>query len=289
MVVRIPLFLIAAALAQGTGAAQPQRPQPAAAGPAAQAPQPTISYADLADLALTAPVAAHVRLRRALALRPAEAAGVAPGYTRFYLETEVVALIRGEPGMPTELSYLVDLPNDARGRPARPERRSEWLIFARTVAGRPGSLQLAAPDAQLPFTPDAAERTRAILRAAVAADAPPAISGIGRAFHTPGSVTGTSETQFFLQTARNQPISITVSREAGAQPRWFVSMSEFVDAGATQPRRDSLLWYRLACFLPTQLPATSFADAREHAGAIAADYQLVRQGLGPCQRLRARR
>lgn len=282
------MFVAAAALLGSAAAAQPQR-EPAAAANLQQPAQFSPSYADLADLALPAAVVAHVRLRRALPLRPAETTGVAPGFTRFYMETEIVALIRGESGMPTQVSYLIDLPNDPRGRPARPARRSEWLIFARTVRGRPGELQLSAPDAQLAFTADLAERTRAILRSALAADAPPALTGIGRAFHVPGSLPGTSETQIFLQTAQNQPISITVARQAGARPRWFVSLSEFVDAGATQPRRDTLLWYRLACFLPAQLPAASYADAREHEAAIAADYRLVREGLGSCQRLRARR
>jgi hypothetical protein len=281
---RLCLCLLALPLA---AAAQPPRsPAPAPAVAASPAP-PT--YADLADLALPAPVAAHVRLRRALPLRGADAVGVAAGFTRFYVEADLVALIRGEPGMPTQVRYLIDLPTGADGRPPRLQKKSEWLIFARTVPGRPGELQLSAPDAHLVFTPQVAERTRNILRAALDTAAPPAISGIGRAFHVPGVLPGASETQLFLVTARGQPISITVLREPQAQPRWFVSLSEFVDAGATQPPRDSLLWYRLACFLPARLPEASFAEAGEHRDAIAADYRLVREGLGPCPRTRARR
>jgi hypothetical protein len=259
--------------------------------PAAQAvpAAPAVTYADLADLALGAPIAAHVQLRRALPLRAEEAPGVPAGHSRFYMEADVMALIRGEPGTPTQVRYLVDLPNDARGRPARPARRSEYLIFARPVPGRPGELQLSAADGQLSYTPELGTRARAFLRSASEADAPPAITGIGRAFHTPGTLPNSGETQIFLQTAQNQPISITVAREAGSQPRWFVSMSEFVDAGATQPQRDTLLWYRLACFLPAQLPARSYADAAEHGRAIVADYRVVREGLGPCPRTRVRR
>jgi hypothetical protein len=278
------LCLVAAALP--ATAAQPLRPvAPAAAGVAAGQP----SYADIADLALPAPMAAHVRLRRAQPLRGPEAAGVAPGLTRFYIEAEVVALIRGEPGMPTQVRYLVDIANGAEGRPPKLQKKSEWLIFGRAVPGRPGELQLAAPDAQLPFTPQTAERARAVLRAALETGAPPAITGIGRAFHVPGVLPGASETQIFLLTSQNQPISLTVVREPRVQPRWFVSLSEFLDAGATQPQSDSLLWYRLACFLPAQLPAASFAEAGEHRAAITADYRLVRDGLGPCQRTRTRR
>ena len=281
------LFLCLCALPVLAAADQPPRavtPIPAAGGAVGQP-----SYADLADLALPAPVAAHVRLRRALALRGADAVGVAAGFTRFYIEADVVALIRGEAGMPTQVRYLVDLPAGADGRAPKLPKRSEWLIFARTVPGRPGELQLAAPDAQLPFSPQVAERARAVLRAALEADAPPAITGIGRAFHVPGVLPGASETQIFLLTTRNQPISLTIVREPQVQPRWFASLSEFVDAGATQPARDSLLWYRLACLLPAQLPAASMAEAGEHRAAILADYRLVREGLGTCRRTRMRR
>lgn len=249
---------------------------------------PSLTYADTVDLALAAPVAAHVTLRRAVPLRGEQAVGVPAGHTRFLIEADLTALIRGESGTPAQIRYLADFRTDSRGRPVRPQRNSQWLVFARSVRGRPGELQLIAPDANRPYDAALADRVRSIVRADVEGDAPPAITGIGRAFHVPGSLAGAGETQIFLQTARSQPISITVARESGAEPRWFVSTSEFVDAGASQPQPDSLLWYRLACFLPAQLPAASYADAREHAQAIQADYGLVRQGLGPCPRNRAR-
>lgn len=247
-----------------------------------------LTYADTADLALAAPVAAHVTLRRARPLRAEQAVGVPPGHSRFLVEADLTALIRGESGTPSQVRYLADFPNDARGRPARVQRGSQWLVFARPVRGRPGELQLIAADAAIPYDSATADRVRAIIRAELEGDAPPAVSAIGRAFHVPGALPGTGETQIFLQTARSQPVSITVARESGAEPRWFVSLSEFVDAGAAQPRPDSLLWYRLACFLPAQLPAAAIADAREHAQAIQSDYRLVREALGACPRNRSR-
>lgn len=271
-------LLILGSLPWLAAAAQPATP---AGGPAAQT-----GYADLADLALAAPIAAHVRLRRALPLRPEEAVGVAAGHSRFYMEADVVALIRGATGTPARIKYLVDLPLQADGRPQRPARRGDYMVFARPVPGRPNELQLVGPGAQLPFAATTADRTRAIVREALAADAPAAITGIGRAFHVPGVLQGASETQFFLLTAAGQPISLTVLRAPGEQPRWFVSTSEFVDAGATQPGRDTLLWYRLACFLPAQLPSASMSETPQHAGAITADYRLIREGLGACGRTR---
>ena len=250
-----------------------------------------LTYADLADLALDAPVAAHVRIRDADRLPAELAASALPGHHRFLVEAEVVALIRGAGGLPARIRYLVDLPDDSRGRPARLRDRSEWLILAERPAGRPAEeLRLAAPDAQLPYAAETAERLRDILREAIQTGAPPRITGIGRAFHVPGSLPGESETQIFLQTADERPISLTILRRPNQTPRWSVALSEIVDEAAAAPERDTLLWYRLACALPPTLPRESTREASGDEGrAIAADYRLVREELGACTRNRRER
>lgn len=251
---------------------------------------PALTYADLADLALAAPVAAHVRVRRADALSEREAAGVPAGHRRYLIEADLVALIRGADGMPGRVSYLVDLPNDSRGRAVRIRRGTEYLLIATPVPGRAAELRLAARDAQLPFSPESAARLRSILREATASGAAPRITGIGRAFHVPGSLPGESETQIFLQTADNRPISLNVLRRPGEQPRWSVALGEMVDDAAEAVRPESLLWYRLACTLPPALPGSSLSEASgEEARAIRADYRLVTEALGRCVRNRPRR
>ena len=277
-----PMILCAAALLAVGGAYRVD----------SQATVPTVglSYADAADLALAAPIAAHVRVARVSALRPREAPDVAPGHRRFYVEANIVSLIRGPGALPARVSYLVDLPNDARGRAARFARRSEYVLFATAVPGRPGELRLVAPDAQLPFTPASAARIRAILVEASEADAAPRITAIGRAFHVPGSIPGESETQIFLQTAEERPVSLSILRRPGERPRWAVSLSELVDDSADPPRPESLLWYRLACTLPPVLPRQSTAQASSaEAAAIREDYRLVVESLGPCVRTRRAR
>lgn len=252
------------------------------AGPAA-----SLTYADVADLSLSAPVAAHVRLTRASTLKPGEAGPAAPGHSRYYVQADVVSLIRGAQGLPTQVSYLADVPLGANGRPARLAKKSEYLILAHPVPGRPGELRLAAPDAQLPFTPARADQIRAILREALAPEAPPAITGIGKAFHVRGSLPGESETQIFLQTAEGRPVSLNVLRRPGEIPRWAVALSEIVDDAAAPPQPNSLLWYRLACTLPRTLPTQSFAEAGpSEVSAIQGDYRLVLERLGPCARSR---
>ncbi len=155
------------------------------------------------------------------------------------------------------------------------------------MAGRPGELRLAAPDAQIAFTAERAATLRSIIREASSASPPPRIAGIGRAFHVPGAIRGESETQIFLLTAGGTPVSLTVLRRPGETPLWAVALSEIVDEAAAPPAPGTLLWYRLACGLPRTLPRQSLAEAdAEGAAAIQADYRLVLERLGPCVRSR---
>lgn len=252
-------------------------------------PSPASTYADLADLSLPAPVAAHVRVTRATRLKDEQAAGVPAGRTRFYVEADVVSLIRGPSGMPATLRYLAELPNRADGKAPKLAKKSEHLVLGSPVPGRPDELRLAAPDAQVPWSAAAGDQVRRILSEASAAGAPPRITGIGRAFHAPGALPGESESQIFLQTERGDPVSLSVLRRPGEQPRWGVALGEIVDDSAAPPAPGTLLWYRLACSLPRALPEQSFAGVETgQRRAVAADYALVLERLGPCQRTRAR-
>jgi len=256
-------------------------------GPPVQAAAAEPGYADLVDLILAAPVVADAVVRSAVRIRGAEAAGLAPGLQRFYVEADVAALVRGAGGLPPRVGYLLDVAPDARGRAPR-LKKQRVLLFARAVAATPGQLQLVAPDAQAAWTPTLDARVREIARAAVAADAPPVVTGIGNAFHVAGALPGEGETQVFLATADARPVSLSILRRPGERPRWAVALSEIVDDAAGPPRRDTLLWYRLACALPPELPPRSTAalDPAD-AEAARADYRVVIAALGPCGRTRA--
>jgi hypothetical protein len=249
-------------------------------------PPPAMSYADLADLALPAPVVAQVRVTSASRLKPAEAPGLAPGRTRFYVEAGVVTLIQGAGGLPSVVRFLADLPNDAAGRPAKPRKGAEWLVFAHPVPNRSGELRLAG---RVDHHPVLAQRVRAVLGEAAQPNAAPRITGIGKAFHAAGTLPGESETQIFLQTSDRRPVSLSILRRPGEAPRWSVSLAEVVDESAAAPARETLLWYRLACTLPPILPPQSVADlSPEEAGAIRNDYAFVMDTLGRCERRQPR-
>lgn len=249
------------------------------------------SYADLADLSLAAPVIADATIVSAARIKGAEAAAVAPGRARFYVEAQLGALLLGQGGMTPRVGYLVDVAPDADGRLPRLKKR-RVLLFARSVAApaegtAAGQLQLVAPDAQLTWSPAIDASVRAIAAAAAAPDAPPAVVGVGNAFHVPGSLPGESETQIFLQTRDRRPVSLSVLRRPGEQPRLAVALAEIVDEAAAAPARDTLLWYRLACALPHALPSRSTATLGEaDAAAARDDFRFVIQALGPCERRR---
>jgi len=264
---------------------------PLAAAPAEKAPAPariTFSYADLADLALPAQIAAQVRIKEAIPLAKDQATGVPAGKTRYYVEADVVSLIRGPDGLPARVRYLADLPNAADGS-TKLKAKSEYLVLANPVAGSAGELKLVDRDAHLPWTAELGQRIRSLLKEAAAPGAAPRLVGVGNVFHVAGTLPGESESQLFLQAADGRPVSISVLRRPNQEPTWAVALGEIVDEAAAAPAPDSLLWYRLACTLPRQLPEQNLADTDvESANALRADYDLVIQKLGPCVRNRKR-
>ena len=275
---RIPQLLISVTSPLLLAAAPPPPPPASAAI--------SYTYADLADLALAAPVALVATVSKATPLAPELSPGVLPGTVRMLIEADATRLIRGPQGIPPRITYLADVARDARGKPPK-LRKTEVLVLARPVSGRAGMLQLVAPDAQLALSPAIEEKVRAILTEATGTAPPPRITGIASAFHVPGSLPGESETQIFLTTAQRQPISLSILRRPGETPRWAVALGEIVDEATTPPAPGTLLWYRLACGLPRALPDRLLAElGSDAAQAAAADYAVVLERLGACARSR---
>lgn len=247
---------------------------------------PEWTYADLVDWSDGTPTVLRAKVRGMAAVEPARAPGVRSGFVRFYVEARTVALIAGPPQTGDSLRYLVDLPLDAKGKPPR-RPKGDVILFGRTQAGRPGELQLVAPDAQIAWTPEIEARLHGVLGELLAPDAPPRVTAVREAIHVPGTLAGEGETQLFLATSDGEPASITVLRRPGASPRWSVSFSEVLDSGGEPPRRETLAWYRLACFLPTRLaPAAHVSASPADRARAEADYRLVLAEMGPCTRNR---
>lgn len=242
------------------------------------------SYVEIADLVIAAPIVVDATISRTTRIKGAEAASVPPGFVRYYVEADVGALIRGPGAIPPRIGYILDAPLGPGGRQPR-YRKARVLLFARPVSGSATQVQLVGPEAQRAWSPDLDALARRIAGEVLAADAPPVVTGIGNAFHVPGSLPGEGETQVFLTTQDRRPVSLNILRRPGEQPRWAVALSEIVDDAAGPPARDTLLWYRLACGLPRELPARSMQALEPADAEIArADYRYVLERLGPCER-----
>lgn len=249
----------------------------------------THTYADLADLADRAPTVVRVQIRKVAFVEPARAPGVRPGWARMYVEARTMALLSGPPLAGDSLRYLVDVPLDLRGKPPKLTRLAKRgvILFARTVAGKPGELQLVAPDAQIVWDETVEARLKALLAELLAPGAPGRVDAVREAIHVPGNLAGEGETQMFLATTAGEPASVSVIHQPGRATRWSVSFSEVLDGGGEPPARDTLAWYRLACFLPETLaPQANVSATDVDRAQAAADYRLVRESLGACPRTR---
>jgi hypothetical protein len=242
-----------------------------------------ITYADLLDLALASDAVATVHIKKSVRVADKRAPGLAPGQRRFFVSATVTNLIRGARSLPARITYLVDLAPDSKGRFTRLDG-GDAILFADRVPGFDNELRLVAPDGQLGATPARMAQVRTALAEAAIANAPGQIASISGAFHLPGPIPGEGESQFFMTTDQS-PMSISVTRMPGAAPRWWIALGEVVDQGLQPPKRDTFLWYRLACFLPRALPVEAKADSDPslHA-ALDADYKVVLDGLGVCPR-----
>ena len=111
----------------------------------------SLAYADLVDLADASQLVVRAKVTRQVEVEPERAPGLAPGFARLYVEADTLALISGNVPIGESLKYLVDVARDSKGRPPK-LKKQEFILFARTVASRPGELQLVDPTAQFAWS-----------------------------------------------------------------------------------------------------------------------------------------
>ncbi len=264
--------------------AQPAPALAALSAPAAGTQAPT--YADLADLSDSARLVLRAQVLKLVRVEDERAPGLRPGRGRYFVKAKTRALLAGSAPVGESLSYLVDLPLDARGKPP-PLKKRDVVLFARAVPGRVGELQLVAPDAQLVWDEALDGRLRSILAELLSGDGPGRVEGVREIIFVPGTLAGEGETQIFLATSDDSAASITVRHRSGAPVQWGVSFSELVADVGNPPHRDTLAWYRLACFLPDTPPrGANQSETAEARAQAAADYRVVLGELGACPRNR---
>lgn len=257
-----------------------------AATQSAETMEPPPPYADVADLVMKSQVIADVTIRSADKIKEAAPQAATQGPVRLLVTADVNSLLRGPAALPPRIEYVITVQPGPKGQLPR-LKKEHMLLFARPVTGLANQLQLTGPTSNQRWTPALDALARGITTAVISPSAPPEVTGVGHAFFVPGALPGEGETQIFLKTADNRPVSLSVQSKPGEPKRWAVALSEIVDQAAAPPPRDTLLWYRLACFLPRDLPDESVADSdADSAAAAREDYHFVLTALGPCGRTR---
>lgn len=237
------------------------------------------SYADLADLTLAAPTIVRATITNNERIGDKDSPGLAPGRARLLVTAAVDAALVAPGTIPAVLTWLWDAPLDARGKPPKPKGQSVLAWLAAPAAD--GKTRLIAVDAQKSWDAPTEARVRAIATEA-RSGAVPAITGVTNGFRADGTVPGESESQFFLSTANGNTLTMVVTTKPGEPRRVAVARGDVIDESATSVQPGTLLHYRLACFLPARLPATSGGDDP----ALAADWAAAIASLGPCGRTR---
>ena len=244
------------------------------------------AYADIADLVTISPLIVDATIRNLQKIAPEQAIGVPDDRQRMLVEADVTSLIRGEGGITPRVRFLLDVPKDAKGKIPK-LKKQRFFLLGNIVSGKPGEMRLSRPNALVQYSAANDALVRGITKEAVLIDAPPKITGIISAFHSAGTVLGEGETQVFLRTAKEQPLSLSILSRPGQEKRWAVSTAEVIDESATAPAKFTLLWYRLACDLPRALsPDLVEAADSDNAARAQADYKFVLDSLGPCGRKR---
>ena len=245
--------------------------------PPAAAPATTLTYADLAELTLASPVIVRAAVVKAERLTGENAPGLAADRARLLVHARVVAAILAPDAVPAQLDYLLETPLDAKGKP--PKLKDLPVLLFLRPGERLGQFALASARAQQPDDAGTITTVRSIL--AEARTDLPRVTGITSAFRVPGSLPGEAESQFFVSTADSRPISLVVLSRQGQERTLELALGDVIDEAAAGVKPRTMLWYRLACFLPQTLPASIGGDDR---AGLEDDYKFALGNIGKCER-----
>ena len=235
------------------------------------------SYADIADLSLAAPVIVRATILNSQRIADKDSIGLRPGSARLLITVAVNAALVAPASIPATLSWLRDTPLDTRGK--TPKLKGQMILAWLAMPAADGKARLVAGSAQQPWSPEFESRVRSIVTE-TRAGTTPAINGVTNGFRADGTVTGESESQFFLSAVDGHGLTMVVTTKPGEPRRVAVARGDMIDESATTVRPDTFLRYSLACYLPAVLPkAAGGTDI-----ALAADWRAALASLGPCGR-----
>ena len=242
----------------------------------------SLSWTDLADLALASPVVLSAVVSRVDRVGRRDAPDVPQGHVRALVRADLSAALKAPALLPASAAWFWQGPAGQRGRPPF-AKSAPVLVFAAPLAGggdpETQPMRLTTAHGQQPWSAGAEAAVRDILSQALQPGADGLmVTGVNDGFRTIGAIPGMSESQFFLATQGGRPLTMVVRRAPAAEPVIAVATGDLVDRAApVQPR--TLVWRGLACGLPDRLPVR-LADNAD----LSEDYALARQSIGPCGR-----
>lgn len=246
--------------------------------PTAQAsPANAPSYVALVDLSLAAPVIARAAITRSSRISGDAAAGLPAGQYRLLITATVEAALVAPNTVPGTLSWLQDVLPDARGR--APDLKGQRVLAWLQAPSGNGQTSLIAGNAAQPWSAPLEARVRAIATEIRTGNVP-VVTGVSNGFRVAGTIPGEAESQFFLNTADQRPLTMVVLDRPGQARRIQVASTDIIDDSAASVKPDTLLWYRLACALPARLPASAGGSDP----ALAAAWTSAMASLGACVR-----
>lgn len=263
----LPLIIIA-----GSGAAaQPVPVQ--SASPAKSAS----SYVALVDLSLAAPVIVRATVTRSRRISTSASPGLAAGQLRLLITATVQAALVAPGTVPQSLTWLQDVLPDSRGR--APDLKGQDVIAWLQTPSPIGQTALISGNASQPWSAPLEAQVRAIATEIQAGNTP-IITGVSNGFRVPGTIAGESESQFFLTTEDNRPLTMVVLDRPGQLRQIQIASTDIIDESATSVMPNTLLWYRMACALSARLPATAGGADQ----LLAAAWASAIASLGSCDR-----
>ena len=237
-------------------------------------------FTNTVELTLAAPVIVRATITKARRISAKSAPDVAPGRVRLMITAQVSNVLVAPDALGQTLQWLWDAPLDARGRPQQ-AKGLDILVFLAAMPAANGSSRLASRRAQQPWDPALADLVRAT-QTEQRSGTVPIIRGVSSGFRAEGTIPGESESQFFLNSADGKPATLVVQNRPGEVRRVLVARGDIIDESAQRVLPGTLLWYRLACFLPARLPAAIGGDDPALATALAKDWRDALTSLGPC-------
>jgi hypothetical protein len=266
---RTTILLIALIMNVNIASAQPAAPQPQ--------PDRLSGYADIADLALAAPVVARATITNIAAISAKQSGSATPGRMRLAVTVRLGNLLVAPGPLAPTLSWLWDAPVDAKGR--APKAKGMEILAFLAAPAEDGGTRLISRRAMQPYDPALADSVRAII-AENRSGTVPVITGVSNGFRADGTLPGESESQFFLTSSDGRATTLVVQNRPGEVRRVLVSRGDIIDESAQRVKSGTLLWYRLACFLPATLPTSAGGGDP----ALARDWRDAMASLGPCGR-----